>query len=143
MKKNLVTCKPSEFLTQTMRIKKKAEKWIKDIEFMEIRNILPEIEEAKENETLEELQARTERNTKAIQKQAMENLSKILDNAFEKYPTETLEILALCCFVEPSKVDDYPIREYLLNLNSMIQDEAVLSFFLSLVQLGQMLTSKA
>lgn len=143
MKKNLVNCKPSEFLSQTMRIKKKAEKWMKDIQFEEIRNIMPDLETAKENETIGEYQERAARNQKLIQKQAMENLSKILDNAFERYPTETLEILALCCFVEPSKVDDYPIRDYLTNLNSMINDEAVLNFFLSLVQLGQMLSTKA
>lgn len=143
MKKNLVNCKPSEFLSQTMRIKKKAEKWIKEIEFEEIRNASVDLEKPKGNETPEEFKALTERNTKTVQKQAMQNLSKILENAFEKYPQDTLEILALCCFVEPAKVDEYPIREYLQNLNSMINDEAVLNFFLSLVQLGQMFTQNA
>jgi hypothetical protein len=100
-------------------------------------------EEAKENESIEELKLRSERNAKKIQQQGIANLSKILDNAFEKYPNETLELLALVSFIDPKHVDDYPIREYLLNLNSMIQDEAVLNFFLSLVQLGQMLGAKA
>ena len=143
MKKNLVNCKPSEFVSQTMRIKKKAEKWLNDIEFVKIRSLVPDLEKAKENETIEEYHERTARNQKIVQKQAMDNLSKIFDNAFEKYPTETLEVLALCCFVEPADVDNYPIRDYLQNLNSMMNDEAVLNFFLSLVQLGQMLGVKA
>lgn len=141
--KNLVSCTPTEFLSQTMKIKRTAEKWIKDVEFTEIRNTSIDLEEAKENESIEELKLRSERNAKKIQQQGITNLSKILDNAFEKYPNETLELLALVSFIDPKHVDDYPIREYLLNLNAMIQDEAVLNFFLSLVQLGQMLGAKA
>lgn len=141
--KNLVSCTPTEFLSQTMKIKRTAEKWIKDVEFTEIRNTSIDLEEAKENESIEELKLRSERNAKKIQQQGIANLSKILDNAFEKHPNETLELLALVSFIDPKNVDDYPIREYLLNLNAMIQDEAVLNFFLSLVQLGQMLSAKA
>lgn len=141
--KNLVSCTPTEFLSQTMKIKRTAEKWIKDVEFTEIRNTVIDLEEAKENESIEELKLRSQRNAKKIQQQGITNLSKILDNAFEKYPNETLELLALVSFIDPKDVDDYPIREYLLNLNAMIQDEAVLNFFLSLVQLGQMLGAKA
>lgn len=128
IEKNLITCKPSEFLKQTMRLKRTAEKWLKDIKFAEIRKQLPD---------LENIEGDTE---KAIQEQALKNLSAILENAFEKYPDETLEVIALCCFIEPEDVDEYPTGEYLKTMSEMIHDEAVLTFFSSLVQLGQMLT---
>ena len=36
-RKNLVTCKPTEFLKQTNRIRKSAEKWMKATNVLEIR----------------------------------------------------------------------------------------------------------
>ena len=127
IEKNLVNCKPSEFLKQTMRLKKKAEKWLQDIKFSEIRKTLPDLEAGGDTE-------------KAIQDQAVKNLWMILENAFDKYPDETLEIIGLCCFIEPQEVDEYPVGAYLKAISEMIRDEDVLAFFSSLVQLGQMLT---
>ena len=128
IEKNLVNCKPSEFLKQTMKIKRTVEKWLKDIEFSEIRKRMPKVQPINGN------------TQEAIQEQAYKNLSTILDNAFEKYPEETLEVIALCCFIEPKDVDNYLMRDYLIAISDLIKDETVLTFFSSLVQLGQTFT---
>ena len=76
----------------------------------------------------------------AIQKQIKENLSKMFDAMLESHAKETLELLALLCFVEPENVDDHPMSEYIEALNELLNDKAVLGFFTSLVRLGQMNT---
>ena len=55
----------------------------------------------------------------------------------EEHPEETLELLALCCFVDPKDVDDYPVSAYLSAFAEIMNDEDTLSFFSSLVQLAQ------
>ena len=57
--------------------------------------------------------------------------------AMEECPDETLELLALICFIEPENVDDYSVAYYLNNLTDIISDKDVLGFFTSLAQLGQ------
>ena len=69
--------------------------------------------------------------------QAYKNLSKIIDSALGEYPDETLEVLALLCFVEPENVDDHPMSEYITALTELITDEAVINFFISFSRLGQ------
>lgn len=129
--KNLANCKPSEFLKQTNRIKKVAEKWLKGTGILEIRKTKPDIPD----------DATDEEKTKIIRDQAMANLSKMLDKALDEYPDETLNLLALMCFVEPENVDDYDISEYFDSIMDMITSKTVLRFFTLLVQLEQMNTS--
>lgn len=128
--KNLANCKPSEFLMQTNKLRKSAEKWLTVTDIMNIRKTQPELLEGM---TREERQA-------AIQKQIKENLSRMFDAMLEAHAEETLELLALACFVEPENVDDHPMNEYIESLNELINDKAVLGFFTSLVKLGQMST---
>lgn len=128
--KNLANCKPSEFLMQTNKLRKSAEKWLTVTDIMNIRKTQPELLEGM---TREERQA-------AIQKQIKENLSRMFDAMLEAHAEETLELLALACFVEPENVDDHPMSEYIESLNELINDKAVLGFFTSLVKLGQMNT---
>lgn len=125
--KNLANCKPSEFLVQTNKIRKSVEKWLKMTDLQGIRKRMPPV---KEGQTAEERR-------KELESQAMKNLSTMLDSIMEEHPTETLELLALMCFVEPQNVDDYPISFYLENFSEIIRDQAVVSFFTSLIQLGQ------
>lgn len=141
--KTLVTCKPSEFLRQTNRIKKSAEKWLTDTDILNIRKRLATLEMIPQNATDEERKAIFERNKKLTEDQAKKNLSAMLDAILEDHPDETLELLGLCCFVEPEHVDDYRVTDYLAAFNSIIQDKAVLDFFISLASLGQMNTSDA
>lgn len=140
--KTLVNCTPTEFLKQTVLLKKKIKKWVDDIGLDELKKIDPEYEKLKGNESAEEKISIIQRNNDLRKQLQTEKMWEIFDNAFEKYPNETLEILALVCFVEPNEIDDYPISEYLGAVNSMINDEAVITFFISLVQLEQVFTSK-
>ena len=67
----------------------------------------------------------------------MKNLYDIIVAAMEECPDETLELLALACFVEPENIDDHKVSFYLANLSDILADEDVLSFFTSLAQLEQ------
>ena len=128
--KNLANCKPSEFLRQTNLIRKSVSKWLTDTDIMNIRKRMPELpEEATEEEKKE-----------ANLEQAKENLNAIFDAVLDEHPDETLEVLALLCFIEPSKVDDYEITEYFESFNELINNKAVLSFFLSLMRLANQIT---
>lgn len=138
--KTLVTCKPSEFLRQTNRIKKAVEKWLTDTDVLNIRKRLPSLEKMPEGASEEERLAVFERNKKLAEEQAQKNLSAMLDAMLEEHPEETLQILALCCFIEPEHVDDYKVTDYLNAFNSIISDRAVLNFFISLASLGQTIT---
>lgn len=137
--KTLAECKPTEFMAQTNRIKKAAEKWLKDTNIEGIRKVRPEgLEKVSDDMPLDDRLAALERNKKLLVKQAKVNISNMLDAVMDKYPEETLELLALCCFVEPDHVDDYPMSEYLDAFNRLINDKAVIGFFTSLVALARM-----
>ena len=140
--KTLATCKPSEFLKQTNRIKKSVEKWLTDTDILNIRKRMPVLEMVPQDGTEEERTAAFNRNKAKATEQAKENISAMLDSILDDHPDETLEVLALCCFVEPENVDDYTVGEYLTAFNSLINDKAVLDFFSSLASLAQMNTLK-
>ena len=125
--KNLANCKPSEFLKQTNRVRKSAEKWLTETDIMNIRKRMPELPDIT---TPEERKA-------AMEEQAWKNMSAILDAAMEDHPDETLELMALMCFVEPEDVDNHPMDEYLEALGELLGNRAVLDFFISLARLGQ------
>lgn len=124
--KNLANCKPSEFLVQTNKIRKSVEKWLTATEIHEIRKRVPKYTE--KMDAAERAEVR--------KAQMRKNLSAILDAVLEKHPAETLELLALACFVEPEKVDEYPMALYLECIGELIANESVLSFFTSLASLG-------
>ena len=141
--KTLATCKPSEFLKQTNRTKKSVEKWLTDTDILNIRKRMPVLEMVPKDGTEEERRAVFDRNKKLTEEQAKKNLSAMLDAILEDHPEETLELLGLCCFIEPENVDDHSVSEYLTALNSLINDRAVIDFFTSLASLGQTITSNA
>lgn len=132
--KNLANCTPKEFLKQTYRIKSAVEKWLKDIDLSSIRANVPKLTPVTglEGEELEKVKVE---NRKIMSKQIMENGMKILDNVMDKYADETVEILALCCFVEPSEAESHTMSEYLESIGDLLSDKGVLSFFTSLAQL--------
>lgn len=135
--KTLVDCKPSEFLRQTNLIRKSVERWLTVTDIMNIRKRLPKFEVVPESTTAEESAEIVKRNAAAKMEQAKKNLSAILDAMLEKHPDETLEVLALCCFVEPKDADKHPMGEYLTAFAKLIGDEAVIGFFTSLMRLAQ------
>jgi hypothetical protein len=135
--KTLVNCKPSEFMAQTNLIRKSIAKWLNDTDIINIRKRLPHREIAAIDATDEERLNVEIRNKEAAQRQIKENLVAILDAVLETHGDETLEVLALCCFVDPKNVDDYTVSEYLSAFNSIINDENVLDFFTSLARLDR------
>ena len=140
--KNLANCKPSEFVAQTVRIKKAAQDWIDATGIIEILRTRPNFKQLPDNPTDEQKAEVIRENAQILQDQGMKNLSSIFDAALERNPERTLEILALCCFVDPSKVDDHPMSWYIESINELMREKAVIDFFLSLAQLAQKNTSR-
>lgn len=125
--KTLATCTPREFLRQTARIRHKVADWLDVTKILEIRKNVPDIPK---DATEAERQA-------LIQKQVKSNLSKILDAILDEHPDETLDLLALMCFIEPEDVDNYSVEFYFDALAELLSNKAVIRFFTSLVQLEQ------
>lgn len=127
IEKNLATCTPTEFVVQTNRMRKCVEKWLTVTDIQNIRKKMPQVSPT----------ATKEEKTAALKAQMRSNLTAILDAILEDHPKETLEMLALLCFVEPEHVDDYPMSQYLRAFADVISNEDVINFILSLVRLDQ------
>lgn len=140
---NLANCKPSEFLRQSYKIKKSVENWLKVTDIANIRKEMPKLTVIPKDATEAERKEIFEANRAKVREQATKNAMAILDEVMDKHADETLEILALCCFIEPSEVDNYSIDFYLKNFTEIINNKAVIDFFTSLAQLGQMNTPNA
>ena len=141
--KNLANCKPSEFLKQANKIKRSVEKWLTETDILAIRKKMPDLLQLSDDMSEKEHDRITKENRKRLEKQAYDNLSEMLDVILDAHPDETLELLALLCFVEPGKVDDYPVSEYMASIAEMLTNEAVIGFFTSLVRLGQIASPTA
>ena len=139
--KNLANCKPSEFLKQTNRIKKAVEKWLTDTDILNIRKNMPALETVGDNPTPEERRRVKEANDKKINEQMRANLSAMFDAVADAHPEETLEVLALVCFVEPEDVDKHTVAEYLEAIGELLSNDAVTGFFSSLARWGVKNTS--
>lgn len=136
--KNLANCSPSEFIPQTVKIKRVASKWLKEIAWAEIKQQdKKKLEVADDNATAEERVEFFKKNVEIQKENRMDKLSKLFDNAFEKYPEDTLTVLALSCFVEPENVDDHPMSDYFECLTEMMCNKAVVNFFTCLLSLSK------
>lgn len=136
--KTLANCTPTEFFVQTNKIRKSAEKWLKDTNILEIRKRAPEGDFVAPTGTSDsEVKASIEERKKAWAEQARKNLFDMLEAICEDYPQETIELLALVCFVEPKDADNHTMSEYLQCINELICDDAVMGFFTSLGSLGE------
>lgn len=139
--KNLANCKPSEFFKQTVKIKKAVENWMTETDIMNIRKNVAKPSPITQDMTDEEKRAALDDFKRRTEEQAKRNMSRIFDAIFDEHPDETLELLALLCFIEPKDVDNHTIDEYLKAITEMISNEAVLGFFTSLARLGLFNTS--
>lgn len=140
---NLANCKPSEFLMQTYRIKKSVETWLKATDIFNIRKNLPKLTPVTNEMSDEERAAVFKDNRKRTQEQILKNFNTMLDAVLYDHADKTLEILALCCFVEPAEVDNHTIEFYLENVTELLNNKAVIGFFTSLAQLAQMNSANA
>jgi len=135
--KNLANCKPSEFLAQTLKIKRTVKEWMDINDIMKLRKTVPANLIPLDNLKGEERNKAIVFNKKLVKEQGLKNFDMILDKVLGENPDKTLEVLALCCFVEPEDVDNHPMSEYLEAIGELLSDQGVLSFFTSMVQLGQ------
>lgn len=129
--KNLANCTPKEFLSQTVKIRKYVADWLTISKIAEIRKQKPVVEDG----------ASVADNQKAVLEQAQSNLLEIFDLIFEENADKTLGLLALLNFVEPEKVNDYPMSEYLKSVSELLSNDAVIGFFMSLPKLANAITS--
>lgn len=139
-KKNLANCKPSEFIVQCGRVAKSAEKWLNATDIMNIRKRVPKMVPIPADATPEETQKIMDDYKNSLRAAAKQNVSDIINSVMTEHPKETLDLLALCCFVEPENVDDHSISFYLSNLAELFNDEDVISFFSSLMRLAQVVS---
>lgn len=129
--KNLANCKPSEFLAQSNKIRKAVSEWLTLTDLLNIRQQKPKFEIDMTDEERERLTA----------EQVQKNLNEMLDQILEEHAEETLNVLALMCFVDPKDVDEHPMDEYIEAFNELINNQTVINFFVSLARLGQTNTS--
>jgi hypothetical protein len=135
--KNLANCTPREFAAQTVKIKKAAEKWLKLTDIINIRKRVPEnLPTVEEGMTPTEVESIMERRKEIIREKALENMSAIFDACFEEHPEETLEVIALCCSIEPEKIDEYETADLLNAALEMAENETVIRFFTLLMRLA-------
>ena len=125
--KNLSNCKPSEFLSQTIKIKNLVRDWLDATKIMDIRKNFSQVDK----------NLPAEERTNAIVNQALSNWSDMLDRMFIDNAEKTLALIALVNFIEPEHVDDYEVGDYLQSISELLSDSRVLSFFTSLVRLNQ------
>ena len=136
--KSLANCTPTEFFTQTLKIKRNVEKWLTSDDIKEIRSRKPaDLEKKTDDMSVEEQKALLARNAKRLEEQSMKNFMEIIEIMLAKKLDETLSVLAMCCFVEPEHVDDYIMDDYFGTIADLIANPKVLRFFASLAQLGQ------
>lgn len=117
--KNLATCSPTEFFTQTVAIRHAAAEWFAGTNILGIRKKMPKLPEDLSDEDRQD----------ALTKQAKENALEIFHAVFEDHPEETIKLMALACFVDPEHVDDYRMEDYVTAIMDMIESPAVVRFF--------------
>jgi len=135
--KNLANCTPREFFAQSVKIKKSVEEWLDVTDIMELRKTKPENLINLDGLTGEERQKAIETNKKLWKAQSKKNLSTLFDKMLDENAEKTIEVMALCCFVDPADIDNHTMSEFLKAIGELMSDEGVISFFISLVQLGQ------
>ena len=134
--KTLANCTPREFMKQTNRIRISVDEWLTATKILEIRQRVPEFEEPKKPESREDLAESIEKRQQAVAEQMRKNTFSMLEAMLDANAEKTVELLALVCFVEPEDADKHTMSEYLSCINELINDEAVIGFFVSLVRLG-------
>ena len=121
--KHLANCTPREFLKQTNRIRRQAERWLDLTELKKLRRPL--------------------REDLPLDQQIKESALHMLDAVLEKHPDETAELLGLMCFIEPQDLDRHTSAELIGALGEMLGSPEVIGFFTSSARWGRSATSTA
>lgn len=139
--KNLTNCTPTEFITQTNKIRKSVYGWLKLTDIMNIRQKKPKLTPLTNEMSNEERAKVILDNKEAMKEQARENFSLMLDKMLDDYPEQTLEVIGLINFIDKSDLDNYKMVDLMANTLEMLEDEAVMGFFGLLMRLGSKNTS--
>lgn len=137
MSKNLANCTPDEFLDQSYFIMDAVEKFMKVNDILGIRDRKVEGLQEIPADNEEEADRVRKENAKKITAQRMKNVKDILTSMMHTHKSETLELLALSCFIAPEDVNNYTMPFFLRNVGEMISNQDVLAFFTSLAQVEQ------
>lgn len=136
--KNLSNCGPREFMRQTAKIRHAVSQWLKLTDIINIRKRLPEQPDYPDSMPKEERVAKFKEWREKVSEQAKVNMHDILDAIMDEHPDETVDLLALCCFVEPEHAEEHTMSEYLGAVVDMMEDENVMRFFTSSMRLAKM-----
>ena len=137
MSKNLANCTPDEFLDQSFLIMNAAEKFMKVNDILGIRSRKVEGLQEIPTDNEEEAERVRRENAKKITAQRMKNVKDFLTSMMHTHKKETLELLAISCFIDPADVNNYTMPFFLRNVGEMISNPDVLAFFTSAAQLEQ------
>lgn len=131
MLKNLATCTPREFLAQTNKLRKLAKEWLNETGTPDIKKVLQNLSD----EVIEEtgVSATDEERESGATKAVINKLDKWLEKLLDINAEKTLNLLCLCCFVEPKDSDNHQMWEFYECINDMLNNEATISFFMSLL----------
>jgi len=137
MSKNLANCTPDEFLDQSFLIMNAVEKFMKVNDILGIRSRKVEGLQEIPTDNEEEAERVRRENAKKITAQRMKNVKDLLTSMMHTHKKETLELLAISCFIDPADVNNYTMPFFLRNVGEMISNPDVLAFFTSAAQLEQ------
>ena len=135
--KNLVNCSPVEFLRQTNKIRHEAESWVKGIDLKSLQRLPDDLVVVTDSMTTEEKEKTERENREKIRANTYRKISNLLDRALDEHAEETVNMMALMCFIEPDKVNDVGMITLLNEITTMLCDKTVLDFLSSLIRLGQ------
>lgn len=137
MSKNLANCTTEEFLDQSYLIMDAAEKFMKVNDILGIRSRKVEGLQEIPTDNEEEAERVRRENAKKITAQRMKNVKDLLTSMMHTHKKETLELLAISCFIDPADVNNYTMPYFLRNVGEMISNQDVLAFFTSLADVEQ------
>lgn len=136
--KSLANCDLTEFLGQLNKIRKSVEKWLTVTDIMKIRSRRAALLEIPAGATADERAEIENKNREISAEQAKNNISAMLDAMLEEHLNETVEVLALCSFIDPADAGKYPVTMYLRVVNDLLNNQDVIDFFTSLMRVDRM-----
>lgn len=124
-------------MRQTAKIRRAVSKWLTATDLMAIRQRMPQgMPEVQPDMSKEEKRAVLDKRQQMMTEQSQKNLEAILDALLDLHPDETIELVGLCCFIEPEELDNYKTTDLLGAIMEMLGDENVINFFTLFMRLG-------
>lgn len=129
---------PLEFFEQSYRVAESFGRWLDVTDIQTIRKTAVPPSEITEGMTTEEKRKAVEDFQERTRAQAKKNLMRMLEVSLREHPAETLELMSLICCTEPEEASNHRAIEFVGLIMKALSDKEAMSFFVSLVRLGQM-----